>query len=500
MSVATVLSRSTQGMNAPLVTVEVFITGGLPRFSIIGLPEAAVKESKDRVRSALKTNGFQLPRGNVTVNLAPADLPKEGGGRFDLAIAIGVLIATHQVPNTCARGFEFLGELSLSGELRYIQACLPSILKGTTSSHRMIIPASNDQEASMVLGSQCYAVEHLTRVVRHLLEQEPLEPVAYVPYGTPQHSVLDLSDVRGQEHAKRALRIAAAGGHSLLLVGSPGTGKTMLAKRMPGLLPALNDKAALEVACLYSLSHLSRSRQTFHVPPFRSPHHTASQVALVGGGSTPKPGEISLAHHGVLFLDELPEYKRSVLEVLREPMEQGAITISRAKAKLNFPANFQLLAAMNPCPCGYHGDPTRSCCCTPDQIDRYKNRISGPLLDRIDMHINVPRPSPKLLRQGVENKKQSQDAARQVVGARQIQIKRQGCLNAHLNHRQTQQLPVSDKGERLLLKAMEELFLSARGHDRVIRLARTIADMCESQTIDDSHIAEALQLRCLDRG
>ena len=471
MSLAIVFTRASQGMLAPLVTVEVYLSGGLSKFSIVGLPEAAVKESRDRVQSALLSNRFKFPRGKVTVNLAPADLPKEGGGRFDLAIALGILVASKQMPNVPLAAYEFLGELSLSGALKGIRGCLPSVREGYRAGRVCVVPKDNSVDASLVTEAKTLAATHLSEVVAHFVGDTEL-PVVLGQEPPEKPSYPDLSEVQGQATAKRALEIGAAGGHSLLMIGSPGTGKTMLASRLPGLLPELSNDEAIETACVVSLTSSLNQRRNWRQRPFRAPHHTASAVALVGGGSYPKPGEISLAHRGVLFLDELPEFKRHVLEVLREPMERGSITISRANQQVDFPARFQLIAAMNPCPCGYAGDPAQDCHCSQDQVDRYRQRISGPLLDRIDMHVNVPKPPVHLFRKEISKDSETELVAKRVVAAREKQYKRQLCLNAHLSHESTIAMDMSNKAETLLEKAMEKLLLSPRGHDRVLRLAR----------------------------
>ncbi|HHJ80443.1 MAG TPA: ATP-dependent protease [Candidatus Tenderia electrophaga] len=500
MSLAVVYSRAGAGIDAPLVTVEVHLANGLPSLSIVGLPEAAVKESKDRVRGALLTSQFDFPARRITINLAPADLPKEGG-RFDLPIAIGILAASGQIPNDKLSNYELVGELALSGELRGIRGVLPVAAQCCQAKRSLILPEENGAEATLAGDVTILATNHLLKVCAHLNGTQTLQPQPTMSIPAAPDSHADLSDVRGQHHAKRALEIAAAGGHSLLMVGQPGTGKTMLASRLPGILPSMTDTEALEAAAIQSISHGGFATHNWKQRPFRSPHHTASGVALVGGGSNPRPGEISLAHNGVMFLDELPEYDRRVLEVLREPLESGKVTISRAARQAEFPARFQLIAAMNPCPCGYLGDASGRCRCSTDQVQRYRSRISGPILDRIDMHIEVP-PVPKEMLYGetADNSETSATVRLRVEKSRQHQQHRADKANHQLNSREIEKFCPLDQANRSLLeKAIDSLGLSARASHRILRVARTIADLDESEAIKTNHLSEAISYRRLDR-
>ncbi len=500
MSLAVVHSRAQIGMEAPPVTVEVHLANGLPNLSIVGLPETAVKESKDWVRAALQNARFEFPARRITINLAPADLPKEGG-RFDLPIAIGILAASGQLSARDLDRYEFIGELALTGKLRPVLGALSVALQTRQTGRALILPSANAAEAALADGVDIRGAKHLLEVTAHLNGEKPLTRQETETPPTDAADTPDLRDIKGQHRARRALEIAAAGGHSLLMIGPPGAGKTMLAARLPGILPPLGDHEALETAAIQSL-HKRFSLSHWKQRPFRAPHHTASAVALVGGGSHPRPGEISLAHHGVLFLDELPEFDRHVLEVLREPLESGAITISRAARQSEFPARFQLVAAMNPCPCGYYGDPSGRCRCTPDKVSGYRARISGPLLDRIDMHIEVPAvPREVLLDQTTGGGESSIQVRERVETARVRQQRRNGNANATLSHKQIEETcRLDEEGRRLLEQAIDRLGLSARAYHRVLKVARTIADLSEEDSIKSVHLAEAVQYRHLDRG
>ncbi|MCW2269081.1 YifB family Mg chelatase-like AAA ATPase [Pseudomonas sp. JUb96] len=493
MSLALVHSRAEVGVSAPEVSVEAHLANGLPALTLVGLPEATVKESKDRVRSAILNSGLEFPARRITLNLAPADLPKDGG-RFDLAIALGILAANGQFPVTALDEVECLGELALSGAVRPVQGVLPAALAARAAGRALVIPRENAEEACLASGLVVYAVEHLLELIGHFNGQALLPPYAANGLLLQVQPYPDLNEVQGQQAAKRALLVAAAGAHNLLFSGPPGTGKTLLASRLPGLLPPLDEREALEVAAIQSVaSHVPLS--SWPQRPFRHPHHSASSAALVGGGSRPQPGEITLAHHGVLFLDELPEFERRVLEVLREPLESGEIVIARAKDKIRFPARFQLVAAMNPCPCGYLGDPTGRCRCSTDQIQRYRNKLSGPLLDRIDLHLTVAREA-TALSASCNNGESSASIAALVAQARDVQQQRQGCANAFLDLPGLRQhCGLSTADQQWLESACERLTLSLRAAHRLLKVARTLADLGQASHINREHLAEALHYR-----
>jgi len=498
MTLAIVHTRARVGIDAPAVTVETHLSNGLPALSIVGMPETGVRESKDRVRSALINAGFEFPARRITINLAPADLPKEGS-RFDLPIALGILAASGQIDLPPLQTMEFIGELALDGRLRTVSGVVPAVLAARQAGRTIMVPDASRLEAALASREDAYAATDILSVCAHLQGREKLPPVTADYPDQPQTAAgPDLIDVQGQHVPKRALEIAATGGHNLLFHGPPGTGKSMLAARLPGLLPPLDDETALEVASVHSVAGQvvgDRWRQ----PPYRAPHHTASAVALVGGGSSPRPGEISLAHRGVLFLDELPEFSRHVLEVLREPMESGEIVISRANSRVTYPARFQVIGAMNPCPCGYQGHPTISCTCTPHQIDRYRNRLSGPLIDRFDMHVAVPVQDSQVLLRPKPGEVDSKTVRQRVASARAPQQQR-GVLNAQLSGEALHAACALDQsGEQLLEQAMERLGLSARALHRVLRVARTIADLELAETVLRQHLVEALGYRSMDR-
>ncbi len=503
MNLATIRARACVGIAAPSVRVEVHLSPGLPGLAIVGLPEAAVREARERIRSALINTGFEWPARRVTINLAPADLPKEGG-RYDLAMALGVLLASGQLRparNLDLDRLEFLGELSLSGGLHGVRGVLPAAIAAREAHRSLVVPPANVAEATRVKDIEALAAADLPGVARLLSGQCERTPARSPDTGTAAGSYPDLADVRGQPRAKRALELAAAGAHSLLMLGPPGSGKSMLAERLPGLLPPMTEEQAIEAATIASVSTDGFRLEEWGRRPYRSPHHSASAAALVGGGSHPRPGEISLAHHGVLFLDELPEFERRVLEVLREPLESGRIVISRAARQAEFPARFQLIAAMNPCPCGYLGEPEGRCRCSSEQVARYRHRVSGPLLDRIDLHVEVPRPEAWTLNPDLPSDGESSPAvAARVFAARERMLNRAGKPNAALTVADVNRDCRPDESARALLEqASSRLGLSARAYHRILKLARTIADLESSSGIVAEHVAEAIAFRVLDR-
>ncbi len=501
MSLAILHCRAQYGTEASPVTIEVFLSGGLPAFTIVGMAETAVRESKDRVRGALMSSGFEFPQQRITISLGPAEMRKIGG-RYDLPIALGILAARKQFPIAALNDVECYGELSLNGDLRPVSGLLPAVLKAHALGRSVIVPRGNAPEAALT-GATVIPATNLLEVTAHLAGRQRIDVADATGLDVgdnSSHPPPDLVDVKGQQHAKRALEIAAAGGHNLLLIGPPGTGKSMLSRRLPGLLPPMPKKEALESAAIRSIAGLPTLAAEWRKRPFRSPHHTASAAAMVGGGKTLGPGEISRAHNGVLFLDELPEFNRNVLEALREPMETGSITIARAGKHAEFPANFQLVAAMNPCPCGYLGDAASDCRCSGDRIVNYRNKISGPLLDRIDLHVEVLRPSTDVLRKGDPDSESSEVVAERVAQARQRQGFRAGTTNAKLEGEQmTASCTIDEACWSLLESAAERFNLSARAHQRILRVSRTIADLAGETRIAPPHVAEALSLRCLDR-
>lgn len=496
MSLAIVYTRANQGVDAPLVTVETHLSNGLPALNMVGLPETAVKESRERVRSAILNAGLEFPARRITINLAPADIPKSGG-RYDLAIALSILAASGQLPAKKLVDIEILGELALAGDVRAVQGVVPAVIAARDAGRHLMVPAANAGEASLVRNASSFGVDSLRNAYRHF-SGKPLSPIPEQALPAQiMTGITEISAVRGQALAKRALLIAAAGGHNLLMVGPPGTGKTLLANAMPGLLPSLSESDALAVAAVRSVAGVGFDPADWASAPFRSPHHGASAVAIVGGGRHITPGEVTLAHAGILFLDELTEFKRHVLESLREPLEAGVITISRADNRVSYPARFQLIAAMNPCPCGYAGDDRGFCRCTPDRIARYLEKISGPLLDRIDVHVHIGRLGSEELRRPPKVKEPDSTQLRELVSlCREQQIVRQGCLNRELDAERLDEFcPMQPAAETLIQQSMEKLNLSARACHRMIKLSRTVADLDGEQVINASHVAQAAAFR-----
>ncbi|MGC8977242.1 MAG: YifB family Mg chelatase-like AAA ATPase [Candidatus Ratteibacteria bacterium] len=503
--IANVSSFTIWGIEGYQVEIEVDISKGLPGISIVGLPDQAVKESKDRIKPAIKNSGYEFPNGKIVINLAPADLKKEGPF-FDLPIAIGILTASGIIPKSKVSEFFFVGELSLNGEIRKVNGVLPMVLKlKEMNKRKFVIPYENSYEAGIIKEVDCYPVKNLSECVEFLIGKKNIEPfkidIEEIFKKRNKYDV-DFSEVKGQRYVKRAIEVAVSGGHNILMIGSPGSGKTMIARRIPTILPSLTIDEALEITKVHSVSGLLKDCLVFE-RPFRSPHHTISDIALIGGGVIPKPGEVSLAHNGVLFLDELAEFHRDVLESLRQPLEDGKVNISRAKGRIEFPSRFLLVAATNPCPCGWYGDSQRECHCTLSQILKYRKKLSGPLLDRIDIHIEV-RSLPGNILFEEKEEESSEKIRERVEMAREIQkerFKNEGIyFNAHMNSSQIKKYCImTEESKNLLKNAITSLKISARAYDKIRKVARTIADMDNSEKIEPQHISEAIQYRCLDR-